>query len=98
MNNDIKIPDVQLHIPPFPNWKRGVIYGFIAGGIIFILSFAYTIFLSTLPAISPVSLSVALRPWWKLNNWIISLIFVSPFFLFFGAKGAFTVKHKKRRT
>jgi len=75
-----KIEDVKSDVPDFPNWRRGLRNGLIAGGIIFILSFAYTIFFSTLPAISPVSLSIALRPWWKIQNWMFSFILALPFF------------------
>jgi hypothetical protein len=96
MNDKMKVPDTRVDISDYPNWKKGLRSGLVAGGVIFILTFAFTIFLSTLPAISPVSLSIALRPWWKLNNWIICFIFASPFFLFFGAGGAFKIKKSKR--
>ncbi len=29
---------------------------------------------SQLPAISPVSLSVSLRPWWRCSNWVSALV------------------------
>lgn len=78
-----------------PSWKRGLIHGFIAGGIVFILVFGFIIHTSTIPAISDVSLSLAYRPWWKFSNWIQSFFCSVPFFIVFGSRAAL-IKIKKR--
>jgi len=96
MKKEIKIEDIQMNTDPYPNWKRGVKQGLIASTVIFIITFAFSIFISRLPAISPVSLSMSFRPWWRLSNWVFSFIFGFTAFLFFGAGGAY-IKTKLKR-
>lgn len=73
-----------------PNWKKRIKTGLIAGSIVYILTFYFIYFLSKQPAITDVSLSLSLRPWWRLDNWIISLIFALPFFLIFASIGTYS--------
>ncbi|MDF3129565.1 hypothetical protein P0Y35_10205 [Kiritimatiellaeota bacterium B1221] len=70
------------------NWNRGLRFGLMSGGITFMIIFAWIGFVSTLPAISEVSMSLAVRPWWRLNNWIIAILFSLPIALLFAAGGA----------
>jgi hypothetical protein len=55
----------------YPNIKKGILWCFIVGGIIGGGYFGFCWWVSTLPPVSKVSLSLALRPWWK--NWSMAL-------------------------
>ena len=63
--------------------RRGIIAGCIVGSVLGLAWFLWCCVISTLPALSPVSLSLAFRPW--LGNWesafVIFLIVVSLGFL-----------------
>jgi hypothetical protein len=57
----------------YPDIKKGIRWCLIVGGVIGAAWFALACWLSTLPAVTDVSLSLALRPWWK--NWSTALFF-----------------------
>ena len=91
INQNLKMMTMKVTFSDhsYPNWRRGLKLFLIGGGTIFIFTFATIIMISTLQEITPVSLSTALKPWWQINNWFISLFFALPFALLFGAQGAF---------
>ena len=57
----------------YPDIKKGIRWGLIVGGVIGAAWFALACWLSTLPAVTDVSLSLTMRPWWK--NWSTALFF-----------------------
>ncbi len=57
-----------------PNVRRGLYAGAVAGAVAFVLCFALCWWSSTLPAVSDASLCWAFRPWWRLSNWVESLV------------------------
>ena len=54
--------------------RRGLRAGVIAGAAGFMLWFAVCYGGSTLPAATDVSMCWAFRPWWRLSNWVSSLV------------------------
>lgn len=56
----------------YPNWRRGMKVGVIAGTIAALLMFGLSYLMSQQPAITPGSAALAFRPWWRLSNWIDS--------------------------
>jgi len=52
-----------------PNWRRGLVVGLVAGLLLAAGWMTWLAYVYTLPALSPVSLSIAVSPWWKANNW-----------------------------
>jgi hypothetical protein len=57
----------------YPNIKKGLRWCCIVGGGVGSLWFGLTCWLSTIPPVTEVSLSLALRPWWKWSNWSTAL-------------------------
>lgn len=55
----------------YPDIKKGVRWCCIVGGVVGSVSFGLACWLSTIPPVSDVSLSLALRPWW--SNWSSAL-------------------------
>ena len=53
----------------WPNWRRGAIVGFIAGLTLAVAWIGWLGFVSTLPTVSPVALSLAVSPWYRASNW-----------------------------
>jgi len=58
----------------YPNFKRGILWFCIFGGVAGVLCFFLCCWGSTLPAATDVSLCWAFRPWWRWSNWEASLI------------------------
>jgi hypothetical protein len=56
----------------FPNYKKGLCWGLGCGFVCSALWFASCYFFSKLPAVSEVSVSLALQPWWK--DWGIGVV------------------------
>jgi hypothetical protein len=56
----------------FPNYNKGLRWGLGCGFVCAALWFANCYFISTLPAISEVSLSLAFQPWWR--HWLAGVI------------------------
>jgi hypothetical protein len=56
-----------------PNFKKGLVVGLAAGFIAGVLVFGLCYWGSTWPAVSEVSVSLALRPWWKSQNWMAAI-------------------------
>lgn len=71
---------------PGVNWKRGLVVGGILGVIAGALWFAWCCVLASLPAVTPVSLSLLFRPWWR--NWRSALIVAGIFGILFGTLAA----------
>ena len=55
---------------PYPNAKRGAKAGLICGSIAAAAWFAFCCCVAARPAVTPVSLSLAFRPWWRVTNWL----------------------------
>ena len=58
----------------WPNWRKGRKWGIRLGALAAFAWMGWLGFVSTLPAITPVSISNAVSPWWRLNNWILTLV------------------------
>jgi hypothetical protein len=50
----------------------------VASALVFLIMW----WVSTLPAVSPASVSLAFRPWWKVSNVVVSLCVGTGFSLF----------------
>ena len=78
------------------DWRRGLLPGVICGAVVSGLWMYWLYFLSTLPAISPASLSLALRPWWKLDNWLsTAFVFVVASVVFWGIARGLRFRRRK---
>src|SRR5579863_2025757 len=51
----------------YPDIKKGIRWCIIVGGVVGGSYFAFCCWASTFPAVTDVSLSLAVRPWWR--NW-----------------------------
>jgi amino acid transporter len=58
----------------YPNLKKGVVFGLVGGFVAAMLVFGLCFWMSTLPAVTPASLSLAFRPWWRESNWLAALV------------------------
>jgi hypothetical protein len=56
-----------------PNIKKDVRWCCMVGGTVGLVWFGFSCWLSTIPPVSEVSISLALRPWW--SNWRPGLFF-----------------------
>jgi len=56
-----------------PKLKSGLILGAASGGLAAVIAFGVCVWVSTQPAITEVSLSLACRPWWRESNWLLAL-------------------------
>jgi hypothetical protein len=54
----------------WPNWRKGALFGMTAGLTLASAWMGWMVFVSTLPVVSPVSISVAFSPWWRASNWV----------------------------
>ena len=82
---------------PYPNWKRGLWAGCIGGAVAGVLWFALCLWVASLPAVTVVSLSWSVRPWWRLSNWVESLCCALVGFLIVGALAACWPKRRKEQ-
>ena len=55
----------------YPDIKKGIRWCFIVGGFAVASWMGWCYWASTIPAVSEVSVSLALQPWWKL--WKVAL-------------------------
>ena len=70
----------------------GALGGIIVGGG----WFAWICYISTFPAVSPVSLSLSFRPWYRTGNWVAGGIAAVLGFCFFAVL-ARVIRYKPRR-
>jgi hypothetical protein len=56
----------------YPNYKKALRWGLISGFVCTALWFANCYFISKLPAVSEVSLSLAFQPWWR--HWLAGIV------------------------
>jgi len=78
-----------MGISPYPNLKKEIVVGLIAGMIAAVLVFALCVWESTQPAATYTSLTWACRPWWRSSNWLVSIAAFFPVGLVFGVLAAF---------
>ena len=74
----------------YPYIKRGLKAGIVTGLIAGVLWFLWCCRMASLPEVSDVSLSLALRPWW--SNWKSALVVFAFFFVLVGALAALRPK------
>jgi hypothetical protein len=75
-----------------PNFKKGVVVGPVADFAAAMLAFALCFWTSTLPAVTPVSLSLSFRPWWQESNCLAALVAFLSAGLVFGILAALRPK------
>ena len=59
--------------PPYPNLRKGLVVGLIAGLVAAVSVFGLCFWCSTLTPLWDGDLTWAFRPWWRLDNWLSSL-------------------------
>ena len=57
--------------------RKGIKAGLIGGTLAGIIAFLLCCWMASLPAVSPVSSSLAFRPWWRWSNWAVSILFLA---------------------
>ncbi len=81
----------------YPNLKKGVGVGLIAGLVAAALVFGLCFWASTWPAATEASLTWAYRPWWRTSNWLTALaafLFVA---VVFGVLAAFRPDFRSKK-
>jgi ABC-type antimicrobial peptide transport system permease subunit len=81
----------------YSNLKKGLVVGVVAGFIAATLVFSVCCWGATLPAISEVSLTWAVRPWWRPSNWLVALYAFAFVGFVFGVLAAFRPDSRKKR-
>ena len=81
----------------YPNLKKGLVVGLVAGLVAAALIFGLCVWASTWPAFSEVSVTWSFRPWWRLSNWLATLIAFVSVGLVFGFLAAFRPDVKSKR-
>jgi hypothetical protein len=79
----------------FPNYKKGFLWGTSCGFVCAALWFAACYFFSKLPAVTDVSVSLALQPWWKL--WKAGLVIFIVVATVVGVLAAFRPNLQKKK-
>jgi hypothetical protein len=79
------------------NFKKGALVGLVSGLITALLVFGLCIWGSTLPAATDVSLTWSVRPWWRLNNWLMAFSAFVTIGLFFGILATFRPDLKRKK-
>jgi hypothetical protein len=57
-----------------PTLKKPTVVGSLGGVAASASVFAFCIWASTWDAVSPVSLTLSFRPWWRASNWIAAAL------------------------
>jgi cell division protein FtsX len=57
----------------YPNFKKGMMVGLIAGLVAAVLTFALCVWESTETPATEVSLTWSFRPWWRESNWMFTI-------------------------
>jgi hypothetical protein len=81
----------------YPNFNKGVVVGLVAGFVAAMLVFGLCFWTSTLEAVTPVSLSMSFRPWWRESNWLAALVAFLSAGLVFGVLAALRPDLRRKR-
>jgi hypothetical protein len=81
----------------YPNLKKGLVVGTIAGLVAGTLVFGFSLWASTWPAATDVSVTWAFRPWWRWSNWFAALTAFSFIAVVFGILAALRPDLRSKR-
>ena len=81
----------------YPNFKKGVVVGLVAGFVAAVLVFGLCVWASTWPAVTDVSLTWSFRPWWRESNWLFPLAAFFVVGVLFGLLAAFRPDLRSKR-
>src|SRR5216684_3742895 len=80
----------------YPNFKKAVFVGLVAGFVATVLAYSLCVWLSSWPAVTDVSLTWSFRPWWRTSNWLFTLASFFVAGLLFGMLAAFRPDERRR--
>jgi len=78
-------------------WRRGLFWGTVLGTFFGIYAFGICVFVAGL-VVNPASLSVSFQPWWRVSNWIISVLVFLVAGVMAGLSAAFEHPVRKRKS